>query len=995
MFRRLLSFLFIVASSINLAAQAPNATFRILDGSKGLSQNSVYSIFQDSKGFLWIGTAEGLDRYDGAEVKVYKPQDGKTPPFFIRDQMFEDPQHNIWFGNADGIWKLDAAKNILSHKVGTGDYSLIPLSLSSEGYCYIFDVNKGIIRYKTETGESSLASFPFNIEAKRIDYASAVGIGDFCWVKMYNDDGLWQYNTRNNTFSHFLAQRMIRSVATDGHSLWAASGKELLKLDSNGQILKTITFSDASILGKVSVVNDGFGHLWIGTNGRGLMLFDTSGKLLRTYQSNHFYSGTLPSDFVTSLFIDQGRNLWIGTDGGGIASLDLKPATFGKFPESALDYRTLPDFFITSLYEDSLSQIWFGTLTGSLNRYNPKTGNLRTFPAKNAPVRIHHIYPQSDGSLLLSRRSGISIFKDGQFSSIPISFPKDFSAVTEGFNVNAIITLSPKLFLAASTVGLLQIAEKNGIWETHTIPIPGFGYDMLRAIIPAPGLQNFWVAIQGKGLAFIHVDANQVSMVKRLFQDKRITMLHQDSRTKNILWAGTAEGLLKLNVSNETMQKYGIESGLRNEHIYGIEQDANNNIWISTNAGLSRLSANDRIDNFTQENGLQSNEFNGGVSCKNPQTGRLCFGGIKGFNFFTTNSFGTDSFRAHAAIVETKINEAPTPDSLWTKGIPSFSHFQNAFSFQLAALDFTRPEANKIQYWLEGWDKAPLIAKPGIVRYANLPPGHYVFHARAAGNNQLFGEEIIRPFQIVPPFWKRDWFYFLEICVLISFVGFFFYSIGQRKLRKAKDLLTKQELLEEERRRISRDLHDELGGALTQISLLSSLIPMKKKSDEELKKDVGTIASIARGVTKSMGDIIWTLHPQDDSLAATLSYIREQSVDFLSASKLHYDIDFPTEIPEQSLTGEQRRNLLLVTKEGLNNALKHATAEHLQLKCFIENHKLCFEISDDGKGFSEKEKRVNSNGCMNMQARMKQIGGTVEWIQPGLGTCLKYSLPLT
>lgn len=989
-FRYPLTLILVLCCSCWLYAQETSSNFKVLDGSIGLSQNSVYSLFQDSKGFIWIGTAEGLNRYDGSEMKVFKSASETAIPFYIRDNIFEEDNRYLWFSSETGIWRYDRHNNQFQLKIAAKDYVLIPLSLQPDGRLYYFDYRKGIVCFETKTGKSQTYHFPFTPIQAKIHFPGAIHQGPFCWIRLYEDDGLWRLDTRNNSYHHFFPGQKMQCVASDGSHVWTVSQGKLLQINDSGNILKTFPFNDLKPAEKICIIHDRQGHYWVSTTSDGLLKYDSSGTLLQQFRSNPNLPNALPSNYITTLLLDRQRNLWIGTDGGGLARLDLKPPAFSKFPDNPSQYSLLSDFFITALYEDILGNFWFSTLNGGLYRFNPTNGLVQAFPCPPQLQRINKIYPISDHGLLLAGQTEYSYFKDGKFLTIPFdNVPK-----TRFFTSN-IVTINASQSVAATSYGLLLIDHENKKWKGRIISLSGFEKVPTTDIIAAAGMDNFWVSLAGKGIVLVHFDGSQFKIITHLFRDQRITSLIQDNKNNNLLWAGSFTGLLQLNITQNTLRKIGVANGLLNEHIYGIAQDEQENIWVSTNAGLSRISSQGKIENFGQESGLQGNEFNSGVVFRNEHSGRISFGGVKGFNYFTVNSVAADSFRARLAIVKLLVNEREVPDSTWNLGSLSLHHFENALSFQIAVLDFTRPEANKIRYWLEGWDKKPIQGKPGMIRYANLPPGNYTFHVSAAGSNKLYSQETIVNIRIVPPFWKQGWFYVLAISFSIFIVAFSVYSIGQRKLKKAQELLAKQQLLENERQRISQDLHDELGGALTQITLLSSLIPIQKKADEELKKEVNKIASIARTVTKSMGDIVWSLHPQDDSLAATLSYIREQSVQFLSTTTLQYRIDFPQDVPNLKLSGEQRRNLLLVTKEGLNNVVKHAAASSIMLNCSIQNNRLTFEITDDGKGIALEDQKRHGNGLKNIKTRMQQINGGVAWLKPTKGTILRYWLPLS
>lgn len=202
------------------------------------------------------------------------------------------------------------------------------------------------------------------------------------------------------------------------------------------------------------------------------------------------------------------------------------------------------------------------------------------------------------------------------------------------------------------------------------------------------------------------------------------------------------------------------------------------------------------------------------------------------------------------------------------------------------------------------------------------------------------------------------------------------------------------QLLEAERIRISSDMHDEIGSGITHIALLSELIQTQRKDERELKKDIKVIAVSARRLVQTMSEIIWALNPHNDTLENLLAYTREQSRQYFEPLQMQFEISFPDVIPDIKLSNAQRRNLYLVTREALNNAMKHSGATMIQLELVIIKRNYCFSVTDNGKGIVEKKIKPGSNGLLNMKKRMKDIGGRIDWLPLDQGTTVKYSLDL-
>lgn len=201
-------------------------------------------------------------------------------------------------------------------------------------------------------------------------------------------------------------------------------------------------------------------------------------------------------------------------------------------------------------------------------------------------------------------------------------------------------------------------------------------------------------------------------------------------------------------------------------------------------------------------------------------------------------------------------------------------------------------------------------------------------------------------------------------------------------------------LIANERARISSDMHDEIGSGITHIALLSELIQSKQEHKPGLNKEIGMIATSARKLVQTMSEIIWSMNPQNDTLENLLAYTREQSQQYFESLNVHFEICFPDEIPDITLSNEQRRNLYLVTREALNNAMKHSGATSIELKMEIMQNNCCFSVTDNGKGINRTENKPGHNGLYNMKKRIEDIGGRIEWLSPGNGTTVKYCLCL-
>jgi signal transduction histidine kinase len=265
------------------------------------------------------------------------------------------------------------------------------------------------------------------------------------------------------------------------------------------------------------------------------------------------------------------------------------------------------------------------------------------------------------------------------------------------------------------------------------------------------------------------------------------------------------------------------------------------------------------------------------------------------------------------------------------------------------------------------------------VQYANLSTGKYAVQLKAASANGVMAPNIITiPFEIAPPFWKRAWFIGLLSIAAITIFGLIIRYISQRNLKEKLLLLEKEQAVEKERNRISRDMHDDLGSGLTKIAIMSEVVKKQIHEPEKARQQLENISQSSRELVDNLQDIIWVLNPKNDTLESLAAYIREYALKFFEPFETDLEFNYPEKFPLVKLSEETRRNIFLVAKESFNNIAKHAWCDKVNISIAYNPALLKLMIRDDGKGFDPVEVRLFGNGLINMQSRVEQIGGKYE-----------------
>ncbi len=1014
--KRFTLFTIFLISAYSSNSQSIIPRFENLGVNEGLPHSSVYSILQDKKGFMWFGTADGLCRYDGNSLITFQYSnryENEQVLNSVKGKMLEDKSGNIWYSNESGIYKWDVIKEIIyREKIFDPKTFTNPefqnVYLDESQCIWLFDLTHGIIEYNTLNGNFKQYPLPdqtnhtsFTLRFINVDKQGNIWFRDGRGSNPYIvfDKIARTYNVQfsENPPQAIFFDKDLRILAFDDRLIYEdTKGKEhrIVPKILNGE---SISFYSSAGL------RDQYGRLWMTSRRKGIFCYDEQKNHFHNFHHDNSKNKSLPFDLTTCLYIDRNDNLWIGTDGGGVARLDLKQPKFNLFPLTDSDYPMLNDYFTKCFYEDEKGRIWFGSQTNGLSIYNPDTYELKNFrnkPGNDKSIPgniVGNLLRDKEGNMWIGSSGGISLFneKEKSFVTIPIENLPQLYPLINNF-VNKLIQADNGNILAATTLGIIRISkEKNGNYRGHFFRNYGRLTSQTSDIVEMPG-NRLYAAMRTLGLYQFEQTVKGYHFIGSFLTNYDILSVRKDEKEPDYLWIGSCTGLIHFNAITYAYRVWNEKDGLANNHVYGSLEDSAGNLWLSTNKGISFFDRKqNHFDNYTFQDGLQSKEFNSQAFYKS-RSGNFYFGCVKGFNWFKAGYSGREQIKPSSAITRLEINEiAYQKDSTFlvnrTITVP---YDKNDFNFQFAALDYTRPEANKVSYMLQGWDAGWILTDNHQARYANLPPGRYNLRLKVSNTSGKWSDEEMIHIVIEAPFWKRIWFLAAITLLLLATMILITYRIAQVKSKRKLRLLEKKIAIDAERNRISADMHDEIGSGITHIALLSELIQTQQKKGSELKKDINTIAVSARALVQSMSEIIWAMNPQNDTLEDLLAYTREQSRKYFEPFNLQFDICFPQEVPDIRLSNEQRRNLYLVIREALNNAMKHSDATIILLKLEITNASYCFSVCDNGKGINEKMNRPGSNGLRNMKSRMENIGGTIKWSLPEKGTIVKFCLNL-
>jgi ligand-binding sensor domain-containing protein/signal transduction histidine kinase len=1037
---------------------------------EGLSQSSVYCILQDSRGFLWFGTEDGLNKYDGYTFTVYRnvPDDPTSLSKNIIQAMAEDQDGMLWIGtDGGGLNRFDRnTGQFLRYRASAGPSRLSSdyvraLHLDKEGMLWIATNGGGLNRFDRSTER---------FEHYQHNPADPDSLSSDVVLALYEDrEGMLWVGTDGGGLNRFdrATGKFVRHTRDPGNpyslssnTVWAIyeDREGVLWVGTNGGGLNCFdranerfahyrhdpgdpySLSDNSVS---SIYQDEEGILWIGTYGGGLDLFEpenaseaSQGRFVR-YQNDLNDAHSLSHDFVWSIFEDQMGVLWIGTQGGGINKSSRLAKPFVHYWARPNDENSLSNNVVWAIYEDGEGVLWVGTNGGGLDRFDRSTDRVTHYQhAPNDPHSLSNdvvrvIYEDRAGMFWIGMDDGkVDQFDraTGQFAYYQLGTDDPVLAIHEDQQGN--------LWTGTSGSGLYWLdrtADHFVYYGERFCSRNCLSSEYVRDIHEDPeGV--LWIATMGGGLDrfepaqkrftyFLEDRADPSSL-----SSNTILSIHQDREGQ--LWIGThGGGLNRFNSETGTFTRYREQDGLANDVVYGILEDSQGRLWLSTNRGLSRFDPQtETFRNYDASDGLQSNEFNGGAYFQS-QGGEMFFGGINGFNAFFPEQV-KENLQTPPVVVTAfrKFNQTVRTDLATDEQI-QLSYRDNFLSFEFAALDYTAPEQNQYAYQMEGLDRDWVyVGTRRHVDYPNLSPGDYLFRVKGSNSDGIWNEEGTRiQITITPPFWGTWWFRAGLLLLLVGIV------IGAHQLRvrsiearsrelavlvgertaelqreieqrlQAEEALrhseTERAVLEAiaaERSRLARDLHDAVSQTLFSAGLIAEALPQSWERDrQEGQQLLRELRQLTKGALAEMRTLLMELRPAA-LVEADLGDLLRQLAE-AAAAREGLPIDVTVE-GHGTLPSDVHIALYRIAQEALNNVIKHARASEASVDLRFTQlppapsqqvgaklnrlQQIGVELSvrDNGRGFEPDAIPPERLGLSIMRERAESVGAqlTVE-----------------
>jgi signal transduction histidine kinase/ligand-binding sensor domain-containing protein len=942
---------------------------------QGLPQNKVTAVVQTRDGYLWVGTYNGLARFDGVRFTVF---DSDNTPELHNSRvtsLFEAEDGTLWIGDESGHvtrYKAGRFEAKPFHPVWRGG-KIYDISSDEAGDVWLMNEVGELARVRDGQVFTPPAGVITNVVALARSANGQIWVDRAGWVSVLKHGQLQLVEFGATTPATYPYIQGI-AASRDG-GLWVAC---------DGRIKKWRDVQWTADLGAApwgwnivaNFAETSAGVLAGGTSSDGLWLFFTDQTNTPALHLDH--TNGLPSDWVISLWEDRENNLWCGT-GAGLAV--IRPNNVEKVspPDK---WKGRP---VLSVLPTPDGALWVGTEGAGL--YRLQNGNWTNFDSARG-IRNSYVWSlAADGGGEIwagTWGGGLSEQKDDTF---------DFAPGLE----NILLPMPALLFVGnelwiGTTAGPMRY--QNGRLERFS-EIAGEPFGDVRTIAQDKS-GALWFGTAGGGL--VRRENGNFRRFKKSdgLSSNFIECLHfADDGT---LWIGTfGSGLNRF--KNGRFSVVNRKQGLPNGVIGHIEVDGRGFFWMSSYGGILRASENDLnrcADGEMAEapfltygisDGLPTLEFSEGMQSAGAKTpdGRLWFPTAKGLVVVNPANVKTNSLPPPVVIESMRVDDRPLALENFAGAPWKIPPGRHRFEFQYTGLSFVSPEKVRFKCRLKGFDTDWVdVGTKRLAFYNYIPPGDYSFQVTACNNDGVWNETgASLTFTVLPYFWQTTWFHVLGGLATALAAGGVVWFDTRRRMRRKLERAERQRDIERERARIAHDIHDDLGAQLTQIMMLSQLANEDQEKSTAGHSQLDRIFNTASELTTSVDEIVWAVDPAHDTLDSLVSYIVSYAQEFLSPTIIRCRFELPLQLPSWPLTAEWRHNVFLAFKEALNNIVKHAHASQIVISVNVEQAAFRLTVQDNGKGFSPELKTTDSapchgNGLVNMQQRLDRLGGSCE-----------------
>jgi len=1025
-----------LAGAIGAGAAAP-VDYLAVDGwdtEKNLPSSTVTSIAQTPEGYLWVGTYNGLSRFDGARFVTCDPVSTPALSQTRIQGLFLDVNGTLWINTFRGgltsyragvfrnEWPDQAAFDLHTTLVASAsnlvtfvaqfgrvlqrdpwrtnqDWAVFTPPPGTRPIFQCVD-GAGTLWFLSRDGHIlQFAGGRFNylpddggLGGSRL-YTLVADARGRVWAGAENEIACWdgkQFQAMTPTNGAADIQPQLLFPMKSG-AMWVLDGDRLRQMSGRAWGAEVVPWQ--GLLGRASgramgVHEDRDGGLWFNHYGNGLFYLAPDGQYQRiTAQDN------LPGDRVGAWCQSADGGIWVGADHGGLARLRDRRFHVIGLAEG------LPARTALSVCEGTNGVVWIGTAGGGLSRLSHGKITRYAVGASASSDFVFSISPRPDGGAWLSASEGEDFFQfyNGQVQRVS----------WEVHGIKSILTdRAGRVWMGTKAgIALMDGGRRLMLGTNDNALLPS-----IRALVETPD-GGIWAGSDDGTIFRCQPDGLTPFRPRDALAEQPIYSMLADA--DGTIWAGTFRGGL-LRFKNGNFSRITTGQGLPVDVISQLLEDRQGRLWLGTHQGIYCIAksalaaaADGRTNRlhyvaYGRPDGLPSLECSEGYqpACWHGADGRLWFTTARGVVWVNPDELTARSTPPPVIIEELRVDDEPVPLHAGNILIPPG---REQFDFRFTALSFDAGDKTRFRYRLEGFDSGWVEADTlRSAHYAHLPPRDYRFRVTAGNNEGVWndiGDHV--GFTVRPFFYQTAWFLILAVAAVLGAVVLAVRKIVTQKYRRKLAAMEQQQAIERDRTRIAKDIHDDIGAGLTQITLLTALA---RREPEQTGANLTRITDSARKLTRAMDEIVWAVDPEHDTFDGLMDYISAYAEDFLHVAGIHCRMDWPMPLPATRVDAEVRYNLFLAVKEALNNVVKHAQATEVWLRLKIGRRHFTLVIEDNGRGLpaaggearsAGSDRLASGHGLGNLNRRLAAIGGRCEiHSRPGHGTRVEMTVAL-
>ena len=953
-----------------LPALAQQVEVTRYDLEQGLPQSMVNHVVQDRDGFIWLGTGDGITRFDGHRFVVYK-HDPRDTTSLCNNSIWgiaEADRDHLWIGTRTGLDLLDRRTGRFQH-IATGPRTRRegcwqPIVANAQHAIFYSPLNRDLLTItngkveRRSTGHSD--SYCYRIE------------GDTRLQMHMRPDTLITLDLTSGEGRSRLMPVALGETVTDMLDL---GGRWLILTDRSGWIMNAagdreeLPPATRALMerapGAKHMARTTDGSLWLGLSGVGACVLRPDLSIDRIY-------ALLPENerplAITRVQPDRQGNIWIGTDGKGVFEIAPQRIKFGRaMPGVDLPWQPA-SWFVRGFAQWDAHRVLVSFHQGGLALFDERTGEL-------SPLRIPGYTATSTIMRMINDTNGL-VWMSGDNGVLALD-PNSGSVVHERTAPTALVRdeHGGVLLIDADSMWTTDLRDNRVHITGHPRPMMVADAGALRARTAIDPLGQWWTSSTMLPIGVWDQQGPLEIAGERPPPETRMMDLIPAANKE--AWMTTTDGLYRWSLTERrVLQHLTIHDGLPDQFLYSMVPAGDGTWWISSNNGLSHFDpSRSTFRNYGARHGLQSQEFNSSAAFRS-SSGRIYFGGVNGFNHFMPADVHDDPDTALVRVVHIESRDGILPVSVGAVTLP---FGRNDLTIELAVLEFTAPEEARYAYLLEGYDTtwATYLSDRDLY-FENLPDGEYRLLVKGINADGLesVAHELLT-INVPLPFRASPWAYVLVSSLAVLILAGIAFLLYRRRV-KQRLAYTEQQMKElRVRTRIAQDLHDDVGSGLARITALARMAEKRTSRGDPSTEQVSKVGVISQELMDNLRDVVWVNDPRSGELADLLLRMKEHVRDLFEPNGVQCTFSLPDPLPERRIGNAFKRNVFLIMKEAAHNAGKYSGTVLLELSFTLNDHGFDCTLRDHGTGLGDGTVKGSGHGLANMRERAAELGATL------------------